>query len=134
MPNLPKEIMDRIIHAVPFDDLWLRLRMVSFRWNVIAMEIARALFYKGTDVGIDAYGYEAPPLFMLAEPFRPVDNNADPRMLQWVSRKFFQEIPGEYPFCLSFMLVVVSKWKISRLTTMTRKRDLKFKLTSLPHR
>jgi len=95
MVLLPNQIVDEIVRALPFEDLWLRCRSVSKHRNEIAKHRAKILFYQSSDIGIDAYGFEAPPLCLMAEPLRPVESNEGPEMLQWASRKVFSEIPGE---------------------------------------
>jgi len=108
MPALPNEILDQIAKAVPFEDLWLRLRTVCFRWNEIAQERARDLFYKGTEIQVLQHKFPAtrhltPPVF------RAVEYYTHPGRLQWHTEKDFSVIPDD-GFFRFISIVSVSKF------------------------
>jgi len=108
MSVLPNEILDQIAKAVPFEDLWLRLRTVCFRWNEIAQARARDLFHKGTKIQVCQFKIRAtrhltPPVF------RAVECYTHPERLQWHTEKDFSVIPDD-GFFRFISIVSVSKF------------------------
>jgi len=49
LSQFPREIVDRLPEALPFDELW-RVRSVNRLWNKIALHRARSLLYEKSEV------------------------------------------------------------------------------------
>jgi len=112
--QLPMELLDKIAHYLPFDELW-RVRNVNFRWNETALRRAWSLLYVGSAIHLVAIQSAFHPGGMQTDPVtmtpRQTDGKPDTDVLTWYSPELVfrpeYEI-GEYSLNFGWLGITIS--------------------------